>query len=88
MNPLGVLHSSLSEGLHAESDEACLRIAGAIREVLIFLVHQVAVSSDAKRGFTESMRKLLGKKRPSQVNDEEEIASDGVEPEANPTDKD
>jgi hypothetical protein len=62
MNPLAVLHSSLSEGLHAKTDEDCLSIAETCREVLVFLVNQVAASKLASKGFTESMRKLLDKK--------------------------
>jgi hypothetical protein len=62
MNPLAVLHSSLSEGLHAESDEVCLDQAVIIREVLLFLVNQVAASKAAAKSFTEGMRKLLEKK--------------------------
>jgi hypothetical protein len=62
MNPLSVLHSSLSEGLHAASDEACLEQAVVIREVLIFLVNQVAASKAAAKSFTDGMRKLLEKK--------------------------
>lgn len=62
MNPLAVLHSSLSEGLHTESDEACLQQAVIIREVLLFLVNQVALSKAATKNFTEGMRKLLEKK--------------------------
>jgi hypothetical protein len=62
MNPLLVLHSSLSEGLHADSDESCLEYAGACREVLVFLVTQVASSRATSRGFTESMRKILDRK--------------------------
>lgn len=62
MNPLSVLHSSLSEGLHAESDEVCLEQAAIVRQILVFLVNQVAASKAASRGFTESMRKLLEKK--------------------------
>lgn len=62
MNPLATLHSALSEGLHAESDEQCLEYAETCRQILIFLVNQVAVSKAASRGFTESMRKLLEKK--------------------------
>jgi hypothetical protein len=34
-NPLTLLHSALSEGLHAHSDEACLDLAGTIRVVLM-----------------------------------------------------
>lgn len=62
MNPLSVLHSSLSEGLHAASDEACLEQAVIIREVLVFLVNQVAASKAAAKSFTDNMRKLLEKK--------------------------
>jgi len=59
MNPLSALHSSLSQGLHAESDEECLEQAALVREILIFLVNQVAASKSASKGFTDSMRKLL-----------------------------
>ncbi len=62
MNPLGVLHSSLSEGLHAESDEACLAQAAIIREILLFLVNQVVASKATAKSFTTGMRKLLEKK--------------------------
>jgi hypothetical protein len=62
MNPLSVLHASLSEGLHAASDEACLEQAVIIREILVFLVTQVATSKAAAKSFTEGMRKLLEKK--------------------------
>lgn len=68
MNPLSVLHSSLSEGLHADSDETCLEYAGICREVLVFLVNQVAASKAASKNFTESMKKLLNKKSKSQAN--------------------
>ena len=62
MNPLSALHSALSEGLHAESDEECLEIAETCREILVFMVNQVAASKAAAKGFTSSMRKLLDKK--------------------------
>lgn len=62
MNPLSALHSALSQGLHAESDEECLELAEHCREILIFLVNQVAASKAASKGFTASMRKLLDKK--------------------------
>ena|ERR1700722_3116825 len=62
MNPLSTLHSALSEGLHAESDEECLEYAEACREVLVFLVGQVALNREAKKHFTAGMRKLLDRK--------------------------
>ncbi len=33
-NPMSLLHSALSEGLHAQTDEACLELAHSIRVVL------------------------------------------------------
>jgi len=65
VNPLSALHSALSEGLHAESDESCLEFASASREVLIFLVSQISASKAASKSFTESMKKLLDKKAKS-----------------------
>ncbi|MGI1669918.1 MAG: hypothetical protein K6L74_06275 [Neptuniibacter sp.] len=62
MNPLAALHSALSQGLHAESDEVCLELAQHCREVLVFLVNQVAASKETAKSFTSSMRKLLDKK--------------------------
>lgn len=62
MNPLSALHSALSQGLHAESDDECLELAEHCREVLVFLVNQVAASNETAKTFTSSMRKLLDKK--------------------------
>jgi hypothetical protein len=62
MNPLAALHSVLSEGLHAQSDEDCLDLAENCREILVFLVNQVAASKQTAKAFTASMRKLLDKK--------------------------
>jgi len=62
MNPLGTLHQVLSEGLHAESDERCMELAMAVREVLVFLASQVASSRSAGRSFTDRMKQLLEQK--------------------------
>ena len=62
MNPLGVLHSELSEGLHAETDEACLENASHIKNILTFLIIQIIQSKDFAKGFTESMKSILDKK--------------------------
>jgi len=62
MNPLGVLHSALSEGLHAESDDDCLEQAVVVREILVFLVNQVHASKASAKSFTDGMRKLLSKR--------------------------
>lgn len=62
MNPLSALHSALSEGLHADSDESCLSKAETCREILLFLVNQVAATKAASKEFTKNMRKILDKK--------------------------
>jgi hypothetical protein len=59
MNPLTVLHGALSEGLHAGTDDECLGFAAEIREVVVFLVDQVAAAKEASKTFTAGMRKLL-----------------------------
>lgn len=62
MNPLGVLHSELSEGLHAESDENCLENASHVRDILTFLINQIILSKEASKQFTSSMKTILEKK--------------------------
>jgi len=63
MNPLSTLHETLSEGLHAKSDDHCIELAGTIRDILLFLVSQIEVTNLASMKFSDSMRKLLDKKR-------------------------
>ena len=41
-NPLSLLHSALSDGLHDQSDEHCLNIAGSVRIVLGELAERLA----------------------------------------------
>ncbi len=62
VNPLGVIHSALSKGLHELSDEECMAQAELIRDSLVFLINQIVRSKSSSKSFTESMRKLLGKK--------------------------
>ena len=63
INPLQVLHSELSKGLHSETDENCLEISGHIKTVLIFLITQILQSQESMREFTHSMKSILGKKK-------------------------
>ena len=62
MNPLGVLHGELSEGLHAENDQACLENANHIKSILTFLINQIIQSRDSAKVFSESMKSLLEKR--------------------------
>ena len=40
-NPLTLLHSALSEGMHAQTDEQCMELATSIRVVLTDLVERL-----------------------------------------------
>jgi hypothetical protein len=62
VNPFGVLHSELSEGLHADTDENCLENASHIRDILTFLINQIILSKESAKQFTTSMKILLEKK--------------------------
>lgn len=62
VNPLGILHSELSEGLHANTDEACLENASHVKDILTFLINQIIQSKEASKMFTTSMKSLLEKK--------------------------
>ena len=62
INPLAVLHSTLSEGLHSESDEKCLEYADKIKKSLLFLVNRVLKIINEDQEFTESLKGLLDEK--------------------------
>lgn len=63
VNPLSILHDTLSRGLHSKPDEQCLELAGIVRDALVFLVNQVLERKAATSKFTKSMRKLLDQKK-------------------------
>lgn len=65
INPLGILHSELSEGLHANTDEACLENASHVKDILTFLINQIIQSKMAAQQFTSSMKSILEKKSAS-----------------------
>ena len=62
INPLNILHDTLSEGIHTKTEEECLEIASTIRETWVYLVNQVIQTKESSKQFTDSMRKLLAKK--------------------------
>jgi len=63
VNPLGTLYEVLSRGIHAESDDECMEMAGAVREVLTCLTSQLASYQSASRTLTEHMKRLLDRKK-------------------------
>jgi hypothetical protein len=62
INPLGVLHKELSQGLHAETDDICLENAVHIRSILTFLIETIVHHKDSNQRFTEGIKSLLEKK--------------------------
>lgn len=62
LNPLSIIYTSISEGIHTKTDGDCLELADSIRKSLIFLVEQIFNQKKTRSEFTESMKKLLTKK--------------------------
>lgn len=65
-NPLMLLHSALSEGLHATTDDECLQLATSIRIVLTELVDRmnVALKDEAElTGAVNHLMKAIGKQK-------------------------
>lgn len=70
-NPLGVLHSELSKGLHSKSDAECLENASNVRSILTFLINRIIQSRESNKQFTSSMKSILEKKS-KKISKEEE----------------
>jgi len=62
INPLAVLHSALSQGIHAKSDEACLDLAAEVRESLTFLIEQLTRTKENAKTYQASMKALQEKR--------------------------
>jgi len=58
-NPLTLLHSALSEGLHAQTDEQCLELATSIRIVLTDLVDRLANALKEEAELNAAVSRLL-----------------------------
>jgi len=61
-NPLTLLHSALSEGLHAETDEECLEFANTIRIVLSAFAERLGEILKDQSELKQALSKLLSKK--------------------------
>ena len=61
-NPLLLLHSALSEGVHELSDEECLEIASSVRIVLVELSDRLAQALKDEVELNHALNKLLTKK--------------------------
>jgi len=61
-NPLTPLHSALSEGLHAQTDEECLEIATSIRVVMADFAERMAQALKDEAELNTAVTRLLGRK--------------------------
>jgi hypothetical protein len=60
-NPLTLLHSALSDGLHAQTDESCLEFANAIRILLIELAERLGQALKEEAELTAALTRLMNK---------------------------
>lgn len=58
-NPLTLLHSALSEGLHAGSDDECLEMATSIRVVLTELAERISMALKDEAELKQAISNLL-----------------------------
>jgi hypothetical protein len=62
-NPLTLLHTALSEGLHAHTDEECLELAQEIRLVLTELAERISQALKEEAELKQAVTRLLNRKR-------------------------
>lgn len=61
-NPLLLLHSALSSGVHELSDEECLELASSIRIVLIEFAERLSLAMKDEVELNEAVNRLAQKK--------------------------
>jgi hypothetical protein len=61
-NPLTLLHTALSEGLHTEDDKTCLELAQSIRTVLTELAERMSSVLKDQQELHSAVSKLLNRK--------------------------
>ena len=64
-NPLTLLHSALSKGLHQESDAECLKLARSIRLILTDLAEKIDLALKEQKDLDEAVVLLLEKSKPN-----------------------
>ena len=60
-NPLTLLHSALSEGLHAQTDEECLEVAASVRVILQELTERTASALKDHAELKSALSRLLSR---------------------------
>jgi len=61
-NPVTLLHSALSEGLHAQTDEECLELANHIRVLLTELAERISIALKEEATLKTAVTRLLNRK--------------------------
>jgi hypothetical protein len=61
-NPLTLLHSALSDGLHGRSDEECLELATAVRVVMAEFAERMGQAMKDEAELTTAVTRLLKRK--------------------------
>jgi hypothetical protein len=56
-----LLHSALSEGIHAQTDEECLEIATSIRVVLSELADRISIALKDHAELKQAVSRLLNR---------------------------
>jgi hypothetical protein len=62
-NPLSLLHSALSLGVHELSDEECLELAASIRIMLIEFAERLAQAMKDEAELNEAVKRLANRKK-------------------------
>lgn len=57
-NPLKLLYSILSKGIHALSDEECLEYASTVRELLLLLIKKIESKKEDKEKYQKAQMKI------------------------------
>lgn len=77
-NPLGLLYRTLSEGIHNQSDEECLKKANDIYNALTFILSTLANFSDAQNRYKDSLKSLSRKENVSAAENEAKNRDDKI----------
>ena len=65
MNPLGTIYQAVSQGLHGETDEDCLDLAGHLRTALDFLIVTIEEHKATAEKYSAAIKGLQNAKKPS-----------------------
>jgi hypothetical protein len=62
-NPLTLLHSALSQGLHNESDEKCLEAASDVRLILVEFAERLTEAMKDHKELNDALTRLVNRKK-------------------------